>query len=76
MHISALYLLCDPQYTEPVKKEISVAEDLDLQAEEGTRMIITMEAPDEASAKSRLVELESLPGVMGLQVTGFYAEPE
>ncbi|MDT8447636.1 MAG: chaperone NapD [bacterium] len=75
MLISALYLLFDPKFDAPLHRELSAQPGLDLQTEEPGRMILTLEAQDEESSARRLRELIGLPGVLDVQVTGFYSEP-
>ncbi|OGG93118.1 MAG: hypothetical protein A2527_14435 [Candidatus Lambdaproteobacteria bacterium RIFOXYD2_FULL_50_16] len=72
MYISALYLLFDPRVEDRLRGYLVEATDLELMAEEGQKMILTLESTDEPTARRRLSELEALPGVLGVQVSGFY----
>ena len=73
MHISALYLVCNPDLQNQVREQITQLAWAEPQLEESSKFILTLEAADEKDAEQKVRHLEGMHGVILAQVTGFYS---
>ena len=75
MYISALFITCLPDAMAEVTDSISKVEGVELQMQEPSKIILTLEAEDEREAEIKIYELEQIPHVVAVQLTGFVVEP-
>ncbi|MDX2470532.1 MAG: chaperone NapD [SAR324 cluster bacterium] len=74
MHISALYIACKPELQEQLTAKLSQLEWVDVQIQEPSKVIVTIEAVSEKEAEQKVKELETLHGVVAVQVSAYYCE--
>ena len=76
MHISSLFLACLPDHTSEVACSLQEIEGIEIQLQEDSKFILTLEAEEEKSAEITIHALEQIPHVVSVQLTGFCVEPE
>lgn len=76
MHISSVFLAYQKAFEQELIKSLIPYQWLEIQLREPSKIIATIEADNEGDASNKISQLQGLPGVITVQMTGFFIEPE